>query len=199
MKTTVVVADIHGQYNQLLDIISPHIGSGRDMVFLGDLIDRASTPNGDVNVLDLVHDIQQEPSKFGLGEVTVLKGNHEQMLLDAVDNDDYELWKWNGGDADALPDIEPYIDWLSRLPTMHIKSHYLFVHAGVRPNIPLEYQSSMDMIWIRDPFLKAEHHNLPYTVVHGHTPVAEIEHRNGRIACDLGSYHTGRIGTITLN
>ena len=61
--TTLVIADIHGCYTQLSDIISPYFGTGYDIVFLGDLIDRAPEPDGDLNVLTLVKDIDDNPGK----------------------------------------------------------------------------------------------------------------------------------------
>ncbi len=63
---------------------------------------------------------------------------------------------------------------------------YLFVHAGVRPNIPIEQQSPDDLLWIREPFL-SDLGNHGKLVVHGHTPVEAPMHAGNRVAVDTGA------------
>jgi serine/threonine protein phosphatase 1 len=61
------------------------------------------------------------------------------------------------------------IDWAQSLPLMHEDNLRIFVHAGLRPGIPLGEQSEGDLLWIRKPFL--DHGDpFPKYVVHGHTP-----------------------------
>ena len=199
--TTLVIADIHGCYTQLSDIISPYFGTGYDIVFLGDLIDRAPEPDGDLNVLTLVKDIDDNPGKYGFKSSTVLRGNHEVLFLDAVECMDYELWKYNGGCMQARHQLMEFHEWMSELPTYCVKGDFLFVHAGVRPDVPLEEQSEFDLTWIRQPFLKVKDHGLPYVVVHGHTITnsEDIEYYGGRIGMDTGSFRTGKIGNLVLD
>ena len=66
-------------------------------------------------------------------------------------------------------------------------------------------QDEEDLLWIRDEFHDAEDHGLPYTVVHGHTPVSKVDVANKRINLDTGSFYTGKLsygvfedGTITV-
>ncbi len=75
----------------------------------------------------------------------------------------------------------------------------LFVHAGVRPGVPLEEQAKDDLIWIRMPFLSRPH-GLPYTVVHGHsiTKDHQIERRPGRINLDTGAFSSGVLSSLRL-
>lgn len=199
--STLVIADIHGHYDELLEILEPHFDSGVDLIFLGDLIDRASAPNGDINVLNLVHDIDQDPGAYGFASCTVLKGNHEVLFLDAVYHDDYDLWSYNGGDMYAIDEIMEHFEWLYELPAYTVRGDHLFVHAGVRPDVPLEEQEEFDMTWIRNPFLTSKDHGLPYTIVHGHTITnsGDIEYYPGRIAMDTGSFLTGKIGNLVLD
>jgi serine/threonine protein phosphatase 1 len=69
---------------------------------------------------------------------------------------------------------------------------YVFVHAGVRPGVPLEQQTERDLLWIRDEFLEDRRH-LGAVIVHGHTP-AQKPYRDGRrIGIDTGAYLSGRL------
>ena len=74
---------------------------------------------------------------------------------------------------------------------------YLFVHAGVRPGVPLGAQTEEDLIWIRGPFLE---HADPFgkIVVHGHTPGPEPVTRPNRIGIDTGAFFTGRLTALRL-
>jgi len=107
-------------------------------------------------------------------------------MLSAVAGNDKDApshWLMNGG-ADSLlswgiPPSVPPAEWAGRIPLQHLIflrdleiSHrigpYLFVHAGIRPGVPLDQQSRQDMMWIREPFLSSRvDHGV--VVVHGHT------------------------------
>jgi len=71
------------------------------------------------------------------------------------------------------------------------------VHAGVRPGIPLQKQSEEDLLWIRDEFLL---HEQPFekVIVHGHTPVRDIDVRPNRINIDTGAFATGKLSCLIL-
>lgn len=73
----------------------------------------------------------------------------------------------------------------------------LFVHAGVRPGVPLGQQSEEDLIWIRDEFhnSRADHGAL---IVHGHTPVDEVEDHGNRIAIDTGAAYGGPVSCVVF-
>jgi hypothetical protein len=66
----------------------------------------------------------------------------------------------------------------------------LFVHAGVRPGVPLEQQEREDLLGVRSDFLDADS-PIDRFVVHGHTPVERADLRPGRINLDTGAYMTG--------
>lgn len=95
-----------------------------------------------------------------------------------------------------------------KLPTEHLKFYqtlqhyfvagdYLFVHAGLRPDVPLERQTVRDMLWIRDEFLDAGQH-FEQVVVHGHTPGDEIHRDNRRIGLDTGAFISGKLSAVRL-
>jgi serine/threonine protein phosphatase 1 len=99
-------------------------------------------------------------------------------------------------------------EFRDRLPVAHRKfliglrpyfecGDYFFVHAGVRPGVPLAAQQPYDLLWIRDEFLT--HEGLfPKIIVHGHTPVAQPDIRPNRINIDTGAYATGRLTCLKL-
>jgi serine/threonine protein phosphatase 1 len=195
----VAIGDVHGCITKLQQAIQPLIGSQSEVVFLGDLIDRAPEENGDLRVLQLVHFMEQNPEAFGLSKVTVLTGNHEQMFLEAYETGDDELWEYNGGNPDLFEQAAPFIQWLRDRPPYYVVSDLLFVHAGVRPAVPLEEQTLTDLTWIRDPFLDSPSHGLPYTVIHGHTYVPEPEFHSDRIAIDTGACFGGPLTALNIS
>ena len=79
----------------------------------------------------------------------------------------------------------------------HEIGDYLFVHAGIRPGIPVAEQDPHDLLWIREPFLSTTE-DLGRIVVHGHTISPEVEERPNRIGVDTGAYHTGRLTCLVL-
>jgi serine/threonine protein phosphatase 1 len=74
---------------------------------------------------------------------------------------------------------------------------YLFVHAGIRPHVPISQQSPDDLLWIREPFLSCPD-DLGVVVVHGHTVEAEPTIRNNRIGIDTGACWTGCLTCVVL-
>jgi serine/threonine protein phosphatase 1 len=187
----------------------------RTLVFLGDYIDRGPDSRGVVERL-----ISDPPQSFA---THFLKGNHESILLDFLE-DAWRLdhWLMNGGDAtmrsygvdterlahggaapeawrqafaEALP--EAHLRFFRELQLSVSFGDYLFVHAGVRPGVPLAAQSEADLIWIRGPFLS---YADPFDkiVVHGHTPEPEPVVRQNRIGIDTGAVFTGRLTALRL-
>lgn len=201
----VAIGDVHGCATLLDEVLEQHRGSGADLIFLGDLIDRSPQADGDRKVLERVMDLHAHPEKYGLSKVTVLRGNHEQMLLDALEEEKpgqaTDLWEWNGGNPELLPYAKQQLSWLNRLRHIAIRGQYLFVHAGVRPGVPIERQKHIDLLWIRQPFLNKGSHGLPYVVVHGHTfrqdfRVTRLPHR---IGIDTGAYTSGILTAFEID
>ena len=147
--------------------------------------------------------------------VVNLMGNHEHMMLAAIamaDKDAGELWLRNGG-ADSLmswgvPRSAPQMDWASRIPMPHLVflrdlglhhriGPYLFVHAGIRPGVPLMHQTRQDLLWIREPFLSSKQdHGV--VVVHGHSPRREPHVGKNRIGIDTGAVIGGALTCVVL-
>jgi serine/threonine protein phosphatase 1 len=173
----------------------------RAIVYLGDYVDRGRDSRG------VIARVLAPP----ITAAVHLCGNHEAMMLDALDRPGDEaalaLWLRNGGVATLASygltgEAEP-ATWAARLPPDHLaflrrlaRRHrvggYLFVHAGVRPGVPLDAQDEEDLIWIREPFLSsdADHGAV---VVHGHTPERAPVIRPNRIGLDTGAVYGGRL------
>jgi serine/threonine protein phosphatase 1 len=87
--------------------------------------------------------------------------------------------------------------FLAGLKLMVRHGDYVFVHAGVRPEVALDRQDGNDLIWIREPFLssRADHGAV---IVHGHTPTDAVEVRPNRIGIDTGAVFTGNLTCLVL-
>jgi serine/threonine protein phosphatase 1 len=98
---------------------------------------------------------------------------------------------------DALLAAMPpeHLEFLRGLPLYFQAGDIIFVHAGVRPGIPLVAQSSDDLLWIRDEFLDAWHPE-DQLIVHGHTPSADVRIGPGRLGIDTGAFATGVLTAV---
>jgi serine/threonine protein phosphatase 1 len=209
------VGDVHGCLERL-DALHALIGedlaarpvAAPVLVHLGDYVDRGPDSAGVVAKL---------ADGTPLADVVTvnLMGNHEHMMLAAVatgESDATELWLANGG-ADSLlswgvPRSAQPKEWPNYLPKPHLLflrdlavryelGGYLFVHAGIRPGIPLDRQSRHDLMWIREPFLSEKEPFGP-VVVHGHTPKHEPVVRPNRIGIDTGAVMGGVLTCVVL-
>jgi serine/threonine protein phosphatase 1 len=212
-----VVGDVHGcsdrlraMHREIASDLAERPVASVQIVHLGDYVDRGPDSAGVVETL-----LQPFPlGASGPGPLVVnLMGNHEEMMLMALANaDTAPQWLANGGDAslaswgvalrsrarqwaEAVP--ERHLAFLRGLPLLHGAGGYVFVHAGLRPEVPLARQSRLDMLWIRQPFLSFEG-NLPAVVVHGHTPKREPVVRRNRIGIDTGACAGGVLTCLVL-
>lgn len=95
----------------------------------------------------------------------------------------------------AVP--EGHLRFLSTLRDSYHWGDWFFAHAGVLPGLGLMMQDEDDLIWIRGPFLESKR-NHGATVVHGHTPVEQVEDHGNRIAIDTGAGYGKAISCIVI-
>lgn len=192
-----VIGDIHGCLEQLRALMMQvSLRNNDELVFIGDYIDRGPDSKG---VVDFVLDLRQSHR----GKVTCLLGNHEWMLIRYLEGNDRELWLLNGGLAtlesyggdDKIP--HAHREFFHSLSPFHRSQDYLFVHAGIRPGIPLEAQSTEDLVWIRREFYLFPGRFEP-TIVFGHTPLREVFNRDDRIGIDTGCVFGGKLTCLIL-
>jgi serine/threonine protein phosphatase 1 len=212
------VGDIHGRLDlldRLLDMIAEYETArpcaNSSVIFLGDYIDRGANSREVIERL-----LQGIP-----GGLTAhfLRGNHEAIMLRCLEGPAlFGNWAANGGlatlrsygvhasfAADArtvlgelrhvLP--EAHLGFLRGLKMTMEVGDYFFVHAGVRPGVPLANQAEEDCLFIREKFLK-HRDSFGKIVVHGHTPVSEPEVFENRIGIDTGSFFSGRLTALRL-
>lgn len=216
------VGDIHGRLD-LLDAIHGRIlrdildfqGNRQVVVYLGDYVDRGLESR---EVLDRLLD-----APLPGFETVYLKGNHEQTLLDFLDDSRVALdWMNYGGDATLYsygaglegPRSHPatlmrlqekfrenlpqrHLEFFQNLALAHEEGDYLFVHAGVRPGVPFDAQTESDLLWIRDEFLDSSV-NFGKVIVHGHTITRVPEVKKNRIGIDTGAFASGVLTCLVL-
>ncbi|WP_254073350.1 metallophosphoesterase [Acidisphaera sp. S103] len=205
------VGDIHGCRDKLVALhalIAADIAARPTrttlLVHLGDYIDQGPDSAGVLTVLTAAPAVQ----------VVNLLGDHERMLLDALDGDRAAAtdWLWAGG-KEALaswgldPDL-PREAWEVALPPQHVaflrslvlthrEGGYLFVHAGIRPGMELTDQSRDDLTTMRQPFLSSEQDH-GFVVVHGHSSSPSVPILGNRIGLDTGAGIGGRLTCAVL-
>ncbi|HEV2471894.1 MAG TPA: metallophosphoesterase family protein [Chthonomonadales bacterium] len=195
-QRVVAVGDIHGQSTMLRNMLEQldrfDLGEEDVLLFLGDYVDRGENSKA---VIDMLIDLSGRR-----GNVVYLRGNHEQLMLDAraewlqamqqgaTDTASLQVmlnWLQNGGEEtlDSYGVIS-WRDWPAAIPEAHWRfiedtreeyttpAHH-FVHAGLLPpGMGWEGEEwSLDpRLWIREPFLSSDHDFAGRLVVFGHTP-----------------------------
>jgi serine/threonine protein phosphatase 1 len=217
------IGDVHGRLDLLQDLHEQVRYHAREypigravVVHIGDYIDRGYQSRQTVDYL--------LGSPLPGFDMVNLLGNHERTLLEFLDDISVGPgWLRYGGretlfsygiawDRDLASDEECLLRiqgelrcklpedhrrFFSALPLTHQEGDYLFVHAGVKPGIPLERQASDDLLWIRDEFLNstADHGKV---VVHGHSISESPVLRPNRVGIDTGAFATGRLTCLVL-
>lgn len=195
----IAIGDVHGCWQSmetLLDKLAPYYNN-RQFVFIGDYIDRGPDSK---KVVDILLDFQKKV------DCVFLRGNHEQMLLDAIRKGKRSLWLMNGGDTT----LHSYgiQDGSVTFPKEHQKFYeetrmyydtedYFFVHAGLSPGKTIA-QSIEDDREIQEFLWERSHLNAfetPWekTVVFGHTPRTKPINKNKMIGIDTGCVYE-RVG-----
>jgi serine/threonine protein phosphatase 1 len=125
-------------------------------------------------------------------------GGRETLLSYPIDAEAYTRAELAETRELALAAIPPEdLEFIRSFEDQVRLGDYLFVHAGIRPGVPLEDQRTGDLRWIRETFLSHAESFGP-VVVHGHTIFAEPEVRANRIGIDTGAYTSGRLTALGL-
>ena len=207
---TIVIGDIHGCYRELTELIAymirekKYIPEADRMVFIGDYIDRGDNPR---MVVRYVRELQD---KYG-ENVVPLMGNHEDMLLNYVTTAD-QNWLYNGHEATLLS-YEGYkeelledIRWMADLPHYYEDEYFIYVHAGIDKDLPMDRQNDETLLWVRQEFyLNPKAYDK--IIVFGQTPTGFISGENtpqwlnnGRdIAIDTGCVYDGRLTALIID
>ena len=174
--------DIHARYDLLELLLEEVAGTQAVLIFLGDIIDRGGQ---DIQVVETIRKLTEEPDTAGLSNVFCLKGNHEDLFVKAVTGtgDDWGTWLHNGGNFEQFGELQEHLEWFDELPIYMTIGDTLFVHGGLVPGRdPYELVESgreSTLLWMRSPFLERgpefEKWNPELKqVVFGHTPKFEV-------------------------
>jgi serine/threonine protein phosphatase 1 len=187
------VGDIHGCLEPLAELMEQVKPTAADrVVFLGDYVDRGPASAG---VIDYLIEFAA-----AFPETVFLRGNHEQMFLDYLGGQDPAMFLINGG-RQTLDSYRAHGVWpipsghrrfLDSLQYYFESEYHIFVHAGLRPGVPLAEQTDFDMLWIRHEFLESDF-DWGKPVVYGHTPLKEPELGERRIGVDTGCVYGRRL------
>ncbi|GIP40184.1 serine/threonine protein phosphatase [Paenibacillus sp. J31TS4] len=193
-----VISDIHGcldEFQKLLALVR-YEPADDQLLLLGDYCDRGPDSRG---VIEEIMRLSEQ------GNVIALRGNHEQLMLDALllEGQD-ERWIRNGGlqtlasftgeepltEGFAWEDYErqkrnvreafaSHIAFLNELPLYHEDDHFLYVHAGINPAAAdWRTQPERDFLWIREAFFQHPT-SLDKPVIFGHTPTLRLQETEG--------------------
>jgi serine/threonine protein phosphatase 1 len=214
------IGDIHGRSDllreaqRLIDRDRARRG-GKDTaveVYIGDYVDRGPDSKG---VLDLLI------ARSASASIITLRGNHEIAMESFLRGLlPFEDWRALGGLETVLSygvDARGLLaqggvgrrDLAMKMPVAHFRflaslnvayrlGQYCFVHAGLRPGVAIEQQSTNDLVSIRDEFLNFSG-DFGAIVVHGHNPVEDVDFRPNRINIDTGAYATSRLSVTRID
>ncbi len=207
-----VVGDIHGMHDHFITLLSNiRTTNIKKMIFLGDLIDRGPSSK---EVIDKIISLKYDK--------VCLMGNHEHMMLDEINSEKNNtclpkfLWEFNGGSRtvnsfgfDSADDLisnldQKYRDFFSELKISHRetiefegkKAGFIFVHAGLHPYTPLDFQLGIkgiedfnayyskpendhanSPVWVRNSFFEGRTESWDGNlVIHGHTPTRKMRY-----------------------
>lgn len=217
------IGDVHGCLEELkalhqliMNDLAANPVKNYKIIHLGDYVDRGPQSCGCIQfLLDMTRENQN---------VLCFKGNHEDKFLKFLREpiETVDSFLTYGGEECAIsygvkpPDnalsdeqtisfceemrkaipIE-HTDFLENLPTSYIAGDYMFVHAGIRPGVPLDAQDDYDLMWIRKDFLP---HKEPFekVIIHGHTPHHHVRVETNRINIDTMAFSTGKLTCLVL-
>jgi serine/threonine protein phosphatase 1 len=203
MSKIFAIGDIHGSFDRLQELMQKiPIDFARDtLVFIGDYIDRGPAS---VEVVDYLIDLKKQ-----VPQTIFLKGNHEDMLEKYLDGTDRFTYLLNGGQntldsylsknlqSELYPIPSDHMEFFKTLRLYYETEAYIFVHAGLRPKVPLASQETEDLLWIRDKFIYSKY-NFGKTVVFGHTPLEKPLVESNKIGIDTGAVYGNALTCVQL-
>lgn len=179
-----VISDIHGCYNEFIEMLKRiNFTKNDNLYIIGDVIDRGKYP------IKLLKYIMSQDN------MTMIMGNHEKMMLDAISSpernlikrkgNNLNLWYWNGGSITDHQFMKlnkeektEILCYLKNLPLgLEVtvgQKHYILIHGSPTPNFVEEWNMGKlneDVLWKRIGHCSSEDVVYPgKIIVVGHTP-----------------------------
>ena len=199
------IGDIHGCLSYLEDLIAKiSVDPDEDrIVFIGDYVDRGPDPKG---VVEFILELKRQYN------IICLIGNHERMMMDYYDYGfNKAMWFANGGKSTvdsygiiATPEgkkinfPETHLRFFRSLLPYYETEDYFFVHAGLKPDVPLTQQDPLDLVWIREDFIDSDY-NFGKRIIYGHTPRLSGPYIDPyKIGIDTGAVYGGMLTCLEL-
>ena len=210
-----LTSDIHGHYSMFEDLLDKIKLTKKDLIIiLGDSCDRGTQT---YELYKKYNDLEKEGYN-----IKHLRGNHEDMLIKAMESGDNEHWYRNGGEKtqksfynnseskdtltfeewlerEGIKSVKWFVDWLDRIPIMISGEKNLFVHAAFDTTKGEDEQEHRFLIWDRNDFWT--NNRTGKAIYFGHTPSKDgkIKHYVNDVHCiDTGSYKNGIIACVEL-
>ena len=210
-----LTSDIHGHYSMFEKLLDKIKLTKKDLlIILGDSCDRGSKT---YELYKKYYDLEKEGYN-----IKHLRGNHEDMLIKAMESGDNDHWYRNGGEKtqksfynnseskdtltfeewlerEGIKSIKWFVDWLDRIPIMISGKKNLFVHAAFDTTKSEDEQEHRFLIWDRNDFWT--NNKTGKAIYFGHTPSKDgkIRHYVNDVHCiDTGSYKNGIIACVEL-
>ena len=194
------IGDIHGCIDKLRRLVGKlHVNAGDTMIFLGDYVDRGPDPKG---VIDFLIKLQEECA----GRVIFLRGNHEVMFADYMAGVNQQAYLYFGGtttvesysrETGKFTFPESHRIFFRDLRSYYETPDYIFVHAGLRPGVPISEQTDEDRLWIRSAFINSDY-DWGKRVIFGHTPFFMPRIEENKIGIDTGAVYGRELTCLIL-
>lgn len=197
MNRTLVIGDIHGCYDELLDLVEKaRLGECDRLVAVGDLITKGP---GSRQVLELF----ASDTRF-----SSVAGNQDLAILRRWRGEEVELTPQQKSALSELDEgHERYALYLESLPFVIDLGEHLVVHAGLRPNVPLASQSVDDLTELRtlgedrtsrDGTPWYEEYKGTKTVLFGHWPALEVRRSRRALGLDTGCVYGNKLTAYVI-
>nr|HID59061.1 serine/threonine protein phosphatase [Desulfobacterales bacterium] len=203
MSRIFAIGDIHGCFDKLVALMELiDIDFKCDtLLFLGDYIDRGRDSKRVVEFMISLR--EKNPNTI------FLKGNHEGMFLDYLNQIDRFTFLYNGGrqtldsylrdpnrSKEGLIPLS-HLRFFQSLHLYHETDDYIFVHAGLKEGVRLEDQDEKDLLWIRGDFINSDF-DFGKLVIFGHTPFKRPLVQKNKIGIDTGAVYGNRLTCLEL-
>ena len=205
MSKIYAIGDVHGCNSLLIKLLAAINPQKHDtVIFLGDVIDRGEDSKG---VLDTIIQYQS------ICQVILIQGNHEEMMLGAVQEKEYLKYWLKFGGIETLQSFDVVISQqgLRQIPYEYYKllksslpyhetENFIFTHATPLPHLPINQQTDEGLRWRFIPPDGQERHISGKTIICGHSAQksGKVYHQDGLICIDTDAYGGGALTVLEL-